>query len=194
MRQWSNYWEEMVKSPSVRLVLKAGKNEALGEVLSTQFCKGQVNHYTLFCLQVQQDITINWEVGQRSLFCTWCPGKGRWKLLPNETLTPLTSGATEAWCTLADAIVRGARSPIFTVAGQGAVGAPASLSTHAVTVDTYNNAHGARLSERQCGTSTDTNSKMRTKLTVLNLRITSSNEWRVITLYTSVHSIIITLK
>lgn len=49
---------------------------------------------------------------------------------------PLTSGATEAWCTLADAIVRGARSPIFTVAGQGAVGAPASLSTHAVTVDT----------------------------------------------------------
>lgn len=49
---------------------------------------------------------------------------------------PLTGGASEPRCTLTDAVIRGARSPVFTVAGQGAVGAPATLSTHAVTVDT----------------------------------------------------------
>lgn len=48
----------------------------------------------------------------------------------------LTSGASEPWCTLTDAVVRGARGSVFAVAGQRAVGAPASLSTHAVTVDT----------------------------------------------------------
>lgn len=47
----------------------------------------------------------------------------------------LTSGASEPWRTLTDAVIRGAGSPIFTVAGKGAVGAPAPLSTHAVTVD-----------------------------------------------------------
>lgn len=48
----------------------------------------------------------------------------------------LTRGASEPWRALTDAIIWGARSPIFAVAGQRAVGAPASLSTHAVTVDT----------------------------------------------------------
>ena len=54
----------------------------------------------------------------------------------SETLTSLTSGASEPWRTLTDAVIGGAGSPVFTVAGQGAVGAPAPLSTHAVTVDT----------------------------------------------------------
>lgn len=53
----------------------------------------------------------------------------------NETLTSLTSGASEPWRTLTDAVIGGAGSPVFTVAGKGAVGAPAPLSTHAVTVD-----------------------------------------------------------
>lgn len=48
----------------------------------------------------------------------------------------LAGGASEPRRTLTDAVVRGARGPVFTVAGQGAVGAPASLGAHAVTVDT----------------------------------------------------------
>lgn len=48
----------------------------------------------------------------------------------------LTSGASEPRRTLTDAVVWGARSSIFTVARQRTVGAPAPLSTHAVTVDT----------------------------------------------------------
>lgn len=54
----------------------------------------------------------------------------------NKTLTSLTSGASEPWRTLADAVIGGAGSPVFTVAGKGAVGAPAPLGTHAVTADT----------------------------------------------------------
>lgn len=48
----------------------------------------------------------------------------------------LASGASESRSTLTEAVVRGARSSIFAVAGQGAVGAPASLGTHAVAVHT----------------------------------------------------------
>lgn len=58
--------------------------------------------------------------------------------MPVETggTDPLAGGASEPRRALADAIVGGAGSPVFTVAGQGAVGTPASLGTHAVTVDT----------------------------------------------------------
>lgn len=48
----------------------------------------------------------------------------------------LTRGAPESGCTFTDAVVRRARSPVFTVAGQRAVRTPASLGTHAVTVHT----------------------------------------------------------
>lgn len=63
-------------------------------------------------------------------------------MVAKETLTSLTSGASEPWRTLTDAVIGGAGSPVFTVARKGAVGAPAPLSTHAVTVDTWNEAHG----------------------------------------------------
>lgn len=143
-RQWNHSWEEMAKAPSVRLVLKVGKNEAFGEGLSSEdsSAKDRVTYATLPCPRLQQNTSMNWGVGQRSGFCTQRSEKGRWKPPSNKTLTSLTSGASEPWCTLTDAVIGGARSPVFTVAGQGAVGAPASLSAHAVTVDTWNKAHG----------------------------------------------------
>lgn len=48
----------------------------------------------------------------------------------------LASGASESRCTFTDAVVGGTRSPVFTVAGQRAVRAPAPLGAHAVTVHT----------------------------------------------------------
>lgn len=96
---------------------------------------------------------------------------------PKETLTSLTSGASEPWRTLTDAIIGGARSPIFTVAGKGAVGAPASLSTHAVTVDTCNDAHSkaereaGRVGRHLCSGRSETGNKvMVSKLTYLRQR------------------------
>lgn len=140
VRQWNHYWEEMARAPSVRLVLKDGENEAFGAGLRSKdsSIKDRVTYIPPLCPRLQQIISMNWEM---IILYTWSE-KGRWEVPANKTLTSLTSGASEPWRTLADAVIGGAGSPVFTVAGKGAVGAPAPLGTHAVTVDTWKEAHG----------------------------------------------------
>lgn len=57
------------------------------------------------------------------------------------TLTYLTSGPSVSWGTFTGALVRGAGGPVLTVTGQGAVGTPAALLAHTITVDTWKHTH-----------------------------------------------------
>lgn len=142
MRHWNHYGEGKAKAPSVRLILKVETNKALGQCYQGQLPKWQEDllESSPHSTATEQHQELRW--GTETINLHAVTEQGRQTFPPNETLTSLTRGASEPRCTLTDAIIRGAWSPVFAVAGQRAVGAPAALRTHAVTVDTWNNAHG----------------------------------------------------
>ena len=130
-------WRE---PPSVRLVLKVGRNKTR-DVPSRTALQRTGWPITLPSALDCNSIWLRTGKWDREDATHTVPG-GETGAAALGALTSLTGGASEPRCTLTDAVVRGARGPVLTVAGQRAVGAPASLSTHAVTVDTWNKACG----------------------------------------------------
>lgn len=139
-RQGNHHWEKWLEPPSVLLVLKVGWNKTRDALSRTALQRTRWPNPLPSALDCSST-SLRTEERDREDATHTVP----WREMGAAALgalTSLTGGASEPRRTLTDAIIGGARGAVFTVAGQRAVGAPASLGAHAVTVDTWNSTHG----------------------------------------------------
>lgn len=67
VRHWNHYWEGTAKAPSVRLVLKAGTNKALGAVLPRTALQGMGRPIIVSCALDLNVTAEGWDRGHNSI-------------------------------------------------------------------------------------------------------------------------------